>query len=715
MSIRIKQHDISDCGAACLASVAAHYRLLLPLAQIRQYAGITARGASLFGLSEAATRLGFDACGVKSDNAGLSKIPLPAIAHLQLNDGTFHFIVVYRVFASYLRVMDPSTGKLHYRKKSAFLNEWSGALLLLLPGQPFKPAKEKHSAFRRLCQLLLPHRKMTLQILFGAGMHTLLSLSGIIFIQKITDYVLPDANTGLLNLMSMAMLLILCLQLFIGATKHFYMLITGQKIDAALISGYYHQLMRLPQSFFDTMQHGEIISRVNDAIKIRAFVNDIATGLIVNSLILLFSFAFMLAYHWKMALFLVVAIPFYILLYGLNNRLNRKNQRQLMEQAAAFESRLIESISAINTIKRFALEAFMLSKLDSSLLDLLQIVYKSGKATIFSRTASEMIAQLLVITFLWTGAGYVLAHEITAGELFSFYALAGYFTGPVTSIITSNKTIQDALIATDRLYEIMDLKKEVHDDGFNLSGSLKKAIRFENVCFRYGTEPLLLDQFCLKIMPGRLTAITGTSGSGKSTLFSLLQNLYPVLQGNIYIEDQNINHIALSSLRKSISIVPQHIDIFSGSILENIAPGEYAPDMERIYDVCKQAGILTFVKSLPQGLATPAGENGARLSGGQRQRIGFARALYPDPQILLLDEVTSALDLLSESHIQETIRQLLRQQKTIVLIAHRLHTLKQAHRIVVMENGMVVEEGTHQELILIKNYYYRLWQESGMV
>jgi ATP-binding cassette subfamily B protein len=441
MSKLIKQRDITDCGAACLASVAAHYKLKLPVAKVRQYASTDTKGTNVLGLVEAATKLGFEAKGVKGTLDSLEKIPLPAIAHVVVKQYLHHYVVIYKISDRYVELMDPATGKLERKSTAAFAEEWTGVLVLLLPTTDFKSGNEKVANSARFWRLIAPHKSIILQALFGSVVYTILGLSTSIFVQKITDHVLVDGNRNLLNLMSIIMIIILLLQLFIGTTKSIFTMRTGQQIDVRLILGYYKHLLKLPQQFFDTMRVGEIISRVNDAVKIRAFINDVATNLVVNVFIVIFSFALMFTYYWKLALIMLAVIPLYLIIYWITNRLNKKIQRKLMENAADLESQLVESLNAVGTIKRFGIEEFTNSQTEARFITLLRTVYQSGKNSLFSGTSVEFISQMLTITLLWIGAGYVLDNEITPGELFSFYTLIGYFTGPAASLIGANKVI----------------------------------------------------------------------------------------------------------------------------------------------------------------------------------------------------------------------------------------------------------------------------------
>ena len=711
MSIKVKQRDITDCGAACLASIASHYKLDLPVARIRQFAGTDKKGTNVLGMVEAAQKLGFEAKGVKGPFDSLFKIPKPAVAHLIVKEVLQHYVVIYKVTSKYVEVMDPIDGQMHRRSHEEFKKEWTGALVLLLPSEDFQTGNEKGSISGRFWSLIKPHKGILLQALFGAIVYTILGLSTSVFVQKLVDFVLVDGNRNLLNLMSIGMVIILAIQLFIGTAKTIFTLKTGQMIDAQLILGYYKHLLRLPQQFFDTMRVGEIVSRINDAVKIRTFLNDVSINFLVNIFIVVFSFIMMFTYYWKLALLMLAVIPLYLLIYFVTDKLNKKAQRTLMEDAAELESQLVESLNAIGTIKRFGLESFANEKTEIRFVKLLKDSFKSNMNSVFSGTSSELTSRLLTIILLWVGAGYVIDSKITPGELLSFYTLIGYFTGPVSSLIGMNKTVQDAVIAADRLFEIMDLERESEESQIELSPDKIGDIHFEDVSFRYGTRIAVFDHLNLTIPSGKFTAIVGESGSGKSTLMSILQNIYPIQSGNVSIGKYDLKYISNSSLRRLVSVVPQQIDLFAGNVIENIAIGDDEPDMQKIIDICTQLGLIGFIESLPKGFQTYLGENGASLSGGQRQRIAIARALYREPEILILDEATSSLDSASEKYVQKMIDILKEKDKTVIVIAHRLSTLSNADKIIVLDKGLVVEEGSHQELRHNPNSAYaNLWK-----
>jgi ATP-binding cassette subfamily B protein len=484
--LKVKQHDITDCGAACLASVAAFYKLHLPIARIRQYANTNQKGTNILGLVEAAQKLGFQAKGVKGSLESLAKIPLPAVAHIKVptsQGDLLHYVVIYKVSAKHIQLMDPGDGQIHKWKIQKFLEQWTGILVLLLPDEGFVPENQKISSISRFFYLLRPHKSILIQAFLGAIVYTILGLSSSIYIQKITDNVLVEGNKNLLNLLSLAMIAILFLQLIIGHLKSIFALKTGQQIDARLILGYYKHLLRLPQQFFDTMRVGEIISRVNDAVKIRVFINDIALGLVVNICILLFAFGLMFTYYWKLALIMLAILPFYIALYALSNFINKKQQRKLMENAADLETQLVESLNNVATIKRFGLENYNDTQTESRFVRLLGSVYRASVSSLWIGNANEFISRIFTIILLWVGAYFVMERQITPGELLSFYTLIGYFTSPASSLIGANKSIQEALIAADRLFEIIDLEREKNENKIILTREMVGDIRFENVSF----------------------------------------------------------------------------------------------------------------------------------------------------------------------------------------------------------------------------------------
>lgn len=711
--IKIKQHDITDCGAACLASIAAHYGLKFPISRIRQYAFTDKKGTNILGIIEAAKKLGLEAKGVKGPFECLTEIPKPAIAHVVVKEVLQHFVVIYKVTDKYILIMDPGDGKLHKKSHEEFKKEWTGILVLLHPAETFQKGDLKKSTLKSFIELLRPHKSVMGQALFGALVYSILGLSTAIYVGKITDYVLVDRNINLLNLMGILMILIILLRTFVGSMKSILALKTGQRIDASLILGYYKHLLTLPQQFFDTMRVGEIISRVNDAVKIRNFINNVSLDLAVNLLIMIFTLIVMFVYSWKLAAITLVSAPLFILTYVLFNRLNKKYQRNIMESSAELESQLVESLNSIATIKRFGIESFANLKTEIRFVHLLKNTYTSAYGAIIANGGIEFISTGITIAVLWAGSNFVIDKEITPGTLMVFYSLVGYVLTPVGKLISSNQTIQDAMIAADRLFQIMDLEREQDETNkIILKREMVGNIQFENVAFRYGSRKQVFESLNLSIHKSETTAIIGESGSGKTTLISLIQNLYPIQAGSIRIGDYNITQINNESLRQIVGTVPQQIELFAGSIIENIALGDFEPDMQKIMQLCDQLGIKDFIEKLPNAYLTQIGEHGVSLSGGEKQRIAIARALYKNPEILIFDEATSSLDSISEKYVKRTLSALAKEGKTIIIIAHRLSTVKHADTIIVLENGKMMESGTHDQLIHSDGIYCKLWNEQ---
>lgn len=702
-----------DCGAAALASICAFYKLHIPIARVRQYANTDKKGTNLLGLVEAAKKLGFIAKGAKiADPEDLGEVGLPAIVHI-LAQGRFpHYVVVYKANKQYVQVMDPEHGDLRKIPLEEFKKQMTGYLVLLSPDEDFKRGKIGVSKRQQILSLIKPNRAALIQIVIGALLYTVLGMATSIYIEKVTDYVLPNYNGNLMNLLSMAMLTIIGVQLVIGIFRAILNLRVGQIIDIRLILGYYKHLTRLPQSFFDNMRVGEIMSRINDAVKIRSFINEVAVSFFVNVCIVFFSFVLMYAYYWKIALMITLCIPFYLLLYVISNRLNKKTVRVVMEKSAELQSQLVESINAMETIKLYNLGEHANLKTEERFIDLLKSIYKVTINNIAIFFSSDVFAKIFTVLLFWVGTYFIFRNELSPGELFSFYSLIGYFTGPIEALVTANRPIQEAVIAADRLFEIMDLENEpdIDDQKIQLQSDLLGDIRFENIDFRYGSRAKVFEDVSFSIEQKKVTAIVGISGSGKSTLIALLQKMYPLGGGKVYIGDYDLKYVSTYSLRSMISIVPQSIVLFAGTIIENISIGDPSPDMKKIFKICKDLDILSFIESLPNGFETYIGENGTTLSGGQRQRIGIARALYKDFDIFIMDEATSSLDSFSDAVVQKVVHDLKEQNKTIIIITHRLSSITHADKIIVLKDGKVIEEGQHRPLLDSNGYYAELWK-----
>lgn len=685
-----RQRDITDCGAACLRFIGAHYGSDVSVAQWRQLAGTNQRGSTALGLIEAARQLGFTAKGVKGPADALPTVPLPAIAHCLIDQKLLHYVVLVEWTPKHARVMDPAIGRVEKWSHDRFKAVWTGVLVLVAPGAEFRPGDRTVSPWRRLWSLLTPHRGVLVQAFIGAVVTTILGLAMSVYVQKIVDHVIPDGNRSLLNLLGLAMLVVLGFKLVLGVFQSLLSMRTAQLIDAALILAYYRHLMRLPQPFFDSMRVGEITSRVADAVKVRNFLNSALLNLVLNPLILVFSLGAMFVWSWKLALLSLALLPLNSALYWFINLRNRTYQRQIMERAADFDAQLVESLQAQPALRRFRLENYAELRTEVRLVRLLKTGWRAGVAALGTGTAGALITQVYLVGLLWLGAGLVLDASLTPGQLMSCYTLAGYLTGPIGALLGLNTQIQETLIATDRLFEIMDLELERDQGTIELTPARVGAIRFEQVSFKHAGRIATLHDITFTAPAGKITVIRGESGCGKSTLLALLQRLYAPSAGRIHVGEHDLNYFRLESLRRHLAVVPQQTHLLAGTVLENLAPGDAAPDMERVLRLCRDVGALDFIEQLPQGFLTTLSENGGNLSGGQRQRLALVRALYTDAPILLLDEPSSALDAAAEEALVSACRRWREQGRTILIATHASAFVELADVVVTLAAGRVV-------------------------
>ncbi len=688
-NICIRQRDSTDCGPACIVSVMAHYDERVPVARVRQIASTDKHGTSMWGMVKTLEQFGYSARGMKGPVEYLDKLPLPFIAHIQQENGLQHYVCVYGITRKGVMVMDPARGKIERRSFDYFEKQWSGAVIVIVKGIQVEKLLSKIPSRPDLISLLRPVWKPLMQAFFCAVIYTLLGLSTSIYIGKLTDHVFLSHNTGLLNLMSSVMVMVTFLLIYLFVIKSVIVLKTGQIIDNQLIISYYRHLFRLPQRFFDTMKTGEIISRINDAVKIRGFINDSVIGIMVNILILIFSFATMFVLYWKLSLIMLGILPFYTFIYILFNHRNRQIERRAMEHTAIFENQLVESLQSSTHIRQHNLDSFSREKSESGLNRLLDTLYKSGLNSIAAMGGTEMINRLFTVILLWTGSWFVIQQAITPGKLLTFYALIGYFTGPVSGLIGANKSYQNAIIAADRLFEIFQLEPEQKTGKPVFSRDNFGDIVLNNVSFSYGNRRSLIRKLDLVVEEGKLTVITGASGSGKSTVAALIQQLYPVNEGIISINGCDTRYFSSDSIRSLMGVVPQQVRFLNGTLLENIAPGDINPDLKKITDLISRAGLSALVESLPEGIESHLTENGANLSGGERQKLAIVRALYRDPSLLILDEATSSMDPVSEREVNRLVLDLRNQSQTILLISHKEQNISISDTAFIMDKGQV--------------------------
>ncbi|MDX2186700.1 MAG: ABC transporter transmembrane domain-containing protein [Opitutaceae bacterium] len=685
-----KQHDATDCGAACLAYVFHKYGLAMSFSAIRQRTGTNRSGTTALGLVDTAKACGFEAKGIRCRFDDLQSVPLPGIAHVLTDGGRQHYVVVCSIGKKTMRVMDPAVGRVEKWALDRFRGCWTNVFLILSPSLDFVPSVQKQGPWSRLVSLLRPQKAVLFQAIVGAILGTILSLAGAVYIQKIVDNVIVDGNRNLLRLLGFSMLAILAVRILLGYFQSVLMLRSAQKIDAGLILGYYRHLVRLPQSFFDTMRVGEITSRVRDAVAVRDFLNGTILNLVLNPLILISALGAMFAYSWKLALLSLALIPANLVIYLISDWLNRRYQREIMERSADFDSQLVESLHAMSVVRSCGMEEQMSFRSETRLVRLLKRVWSVANAGFLLGGAGGFVTQAYTIGLLWIGADLVLNSQLTPGELMSCNALAGYITGPIVALIGMNASIRTATTATERLYEILDLEREKDEGAADLALVHPFDLKLERLNFRYPGRVATLKDVSLRLTSGTITALVGKSGCGKSTILALLQRHYLAESGSILIGGVDLQYVKLAALRRQIGYVPQKIDLLAGTVLENIAPNETQPDMPRIIELCRRVGIIDFVESLPRGFQTLITENGANLSGGQKQRLAIVRAFYLDAPVVLMDEPSSALDAESEDMLMTALETMREQGKLVLLAVHNRRLLSMCDNVVEMEEGRVI-------------------------
>ncbi|MBN1409845.1 MAG: peptidase domain-containing ABC transporter [Spirochaetales bacterium] len=709
--ICIKQHDISDCGAACLAMIVRHHGLKIPIARIRELAGTDRMGTNALGLLKAAKQLGLLAKGVKiSEEQFTSQIPLPAIAHV-VKDNLLHFVVVHKMTDSHVLVADPGEGIVNY-KRADFYKIFSGVLILLMPDETFTRGNETSGLFARFLKIVFPHRRLITEIFTASVLFTLLGIAGAFYFKFLLDEVLKGSLESSLTAVSIGMVLLTVFKVLLDAFRKHLLLYLSQKIDVSLIFSYYQHVLKLPMSFFDTRRVGEILSRLNDAAKIREAISGATLSVLIDTLMIIGGGIVLYVQSWQLFLVTLFFIPFSIVVVWAFTRVFQKGNRRIMSEAADTEAYLVESLNGMATIKALNAETETSLQTEKRFLKVIRSGFNLGWLKNFQFSLQNFLTLLGGVLVLWIGGALVIKGQMSMGQLITFNALLVYFFNPIQSLINLQPVLQQAHVAAERLGEILDLEPEVKNERQLLKPEhLSGRIALKNLNFRYGSRPYVLKDINLTVQPGEKIAVVGESGSGKTTLIKLLMKYYLPAEGEILFDNCNIKDLQTENLRHKVGYVPQELFLFSGTIRENLAFGREDINFEEIIRASKLVQAHDFINDLPLRYDTIIGERGATLSGGQKQRVALARAILNDPDILILDEATSSLDSITERAIQSTIKDL-GAGKTMFIIAHRLSTITHCDRIVVLDKGQIAEEGTHQELLNRFGPYYRLWESQ---
>lgn len=721
----VRQYDVTDCGAACLATIIKHYGSKIPITRIREIAGTDNRGTSVFGMVKASGQLGFTAKATKiaaGENEDIEasmykvlSLPLtfPAIAHVIDSENSLsHFVVIHKVTKSKIIVADPAKG-ICKLTPDEFIKQWTGVLILLTQTQKLSKSEQSENLLRQFFKLLIPQRGLLVNIFFTSLIFTMLGIGAAFYFRFMMDEILPNQLRQSLTIISIGVIVLYVFQHMLGAFRNHMLLYMSQKLDINLMLGYYHHVLELPMSFFGTRRVGEIISRFMDASKIREAITGASMTIMIDTIMAVFGAVILYTQSPRMFVVAVVIVLIYgIIVFSFNKPLRNINEKT-MEENAQLTSYLVESLNGIETVKAFNSERSAKIETEKRFVKLLRAIFKLGWLHNISGSLSGLVAAVGGIVILWVGALSVMNGDLTLGGLLTFNALLVYFHDPIRNLIDLQPTLQTAVVASNRLGEILNLeveKAENEDRKISLQ-SLRKQITFSGVAFRYGTRRLVLQDINLDITPGEKIALVGESGSGKTTLVKLMLGFYPLEKGDILIGDFNIKDLNLEVLREKIAYISQDVFLFSGTILENLTLGMEHADMEKVIHVAAITQTHDFINQMPLRYETLLEENGANLSGGQKQRLAITRALLKKPDILIMDEATSNLDSITEKAISNMIDEHT-EGITTIIIAHRLSTIMRCDKIFLLDSGKIVETGSHTELMKACGRYYDLWKEQ---
>ena len=705
----ILQNDETDCGPACLAAIFGKYGLKVSIAKIRDIAGTDRQGTSAYGLVKVIEHFGFQQKVVEADKSVLTpKIPLPAIAHVVIDNSLLHYVVITKVKGDTVVVSDPAKGIVKYKKED-FLKIWTKILILIVPTNNSQKGNKKQSTLISFFRLLISQKWLLLRIFILSMILTSIGIITSFYYQVLMDDIVPSSSLEMLNYVSVITLCLFFVQIGLNFLRGFLIVKLEQNIDIPIMLGYYNHALILPMKFYSMRDTGEIISRFNDASSIRDIVSEASLTIMMDTIMAVVGAVVLFNSNRLLFLISVVMLILYGIIVFVYNKPIKKINRKIMEMNSKVTSQFVETINGIETIKAFNQEDNEKEKTDKLYKKFLKKVFNGGVLSLSQQTITMFVAVVGELVILWVGVAYVIKGELTLGELITFNALLGYFIEPIKNLINLQPSIQTAVVAADRLGEILDITPEYNYEHEQLNDKIKfDKISISNLDFRYGTRELVLKDINLEICRGEKIAFVGESGSGKTTLAKLLVRLYEQEKGNIKLDSVDIRDFPISQIRNNFSYISQNAFLFSGTIKENLLFGNSDASDNDILRVCKICELEEYINSLPLKYNTRIEENGKNLSGGQKQRLAIARALLKNPKILIMDEATSNLDYITEKTIENTINKFSKNMTTII-IAHRLSTIKDCDKIFVFKDGQIVETGNHRDLLKQRGYYYQLW------
>ncbi|MCJ1993964.1 peptidase domain-containing ABC transporter [Lactococcus piscium] len=704
----ILQHDASDCAAAVMSSICRFYGEDYTLMKMREVLGTDIYGTTVSGLVTGATRLGFDAKAIKMKVEDVTQdYTLPAILHVRTVSGATHFIVVYQIKKDNLFVMDPAFG---YEKRTRADIEkiFTGVAILMIPKSKIEIAHQnKTSMWHLFKQIMMPQKKILATVILMSAVLTILGIVSSLFSKAIFDEVIPYQLKNTLFVYMTMFLLIGFIQFFLSWFRSYVLLFLSRKIDLPVLLGYYNHVLRLPYHFFSTRKTGDILTRFQDAMSIKDIFSQVSVSLVLDLLLAILTGIALIQINLPLFLLtLSVVIIDVLLIYVFKGSYKRINYDQ-MEAGAVMNSQLIESIQNIETVKAYGNETVQIDKLENKFVKVLKLGYSEGLLSQLQSALSSGINNMSTVVMMAVGALAIIDGKLSIGDLMVFQTLSGYFTQPIQNLVGLQLTYQEAQIAMVRLGEMMELDTEISAPQLLTDVSLTGDIHFDNVSFRYGSRPPVIEGLNLTIKSGSKLAIVGESGSGKSSLAKLLMKFYDVSKGAVRFDTYDLADMSPISLRSKIGYVPQNIELFTGTILDNVKIGDDMATYEQVLNAVKMAGAYDFISKLPQRLYAFVEENGANFSGGERQRIALARAFLKQRDLYIFDESTSNLDSFSELKIQRALEKATA-GKTTIMIAHRLSTIVASDLIIFMSNGKIIEQGTHDALLSQDGQYARI-------
>ena len=706
----VAQIDMRDCGVAALASIAKHYGSDFSLAHLRELAKTTKEGTTALGIVEAAKKMGFETKAIKAnmDLFDMTDIPYPFIVHVNKEGKLQHFYVVYKAKKDYLIIGDPDPSvKVTKMSKERFKQEWTGVAIFLAPAPSYKPHKDKKNGLFSFLPLILKQKTLITYIVLASLLVTLVNIVGSYYLQGILDEYIPNNMKSTLGIISLGLVITYILQQLMAFSQSYLLTVLSQRLTIDVILSYIRHIFTLPMSFFATRRTGEIISRFTDANSIIDALASTILSLFLDVSIVFIVGSVLVLQNIQLFLLTLVALPIYTVIIFAFLKPFEKMNHDVMQSNAMVSSAIIEDINGIETIKSLTSEELRYQKIDSEFVDYLDKSFKLSKYENVQTSLKHGAQLILNVAILWFGARLVMDNKISIGQLITYNTLLSYFTNTIENIINLQTKLQSAKVANKRLHEVYLVASEF-EGTTSMTSNLSGDITFHDVSYRYGFGSHTLSDLNLTIKQGEKVSLVGISGSGKTTLAKMIVNFYEPNQGNIRLGNMDLKMIDKKQLRQYINYLPQQSYIFSGSILDNLTLGA-SPDItqEDIIMACQIAEIRADIEAMPLGYQTELSD-GAGLSGGQKQRLALARALLTQAPILILDEATSGLDVLTEKKVINNLMQLT--DKTIIFVAHRLSIAKQVDRVLVLDKGKLIEEGSHQELINKQGFYYHLFK-----